>query len=383
MKKIFKPLSLIVASALLSMLLLTSCSSSNNTGSDASQEPASPDPAASVDSTESAQPSQPVDDTVYTFNIDYPNSENTAVYPVLAAWADYVNEQSGGRIDAKIYSNAALGKLPDCVTNCVSGLTDGFWSGVTIYAGVFSCTEVFGLPAMGANNHQVVTAAMNAMLTETDYLAPQWDSLYVVALHSGPISPILFAADKNVTSAADMSGLNLRISNAYTTKWFELLGVNGVTCGFNDGYEYIEKGIIDGGLFFYDQLQGLALYEIIDHMLIGDESIYPLTMFCLNKDDYNALPDDLKQIIDDSRQWFVDQLPAVFDEQIDYVLGKCDEYDVQYYEADDAFSAEITAAAEESWQLWIDTMTNNGFDGQGIFDSAMSYIDQFNAVYPD
>ncbi|HHU06709.1 MAG TPA: TRAP transporter substrate-binding protein DctP [Clostridiales bacterium] len=318
-------------------------------------------------------------DKVYTFKIDYPNAETNPLYPVLVEWARRIGEESNGRLDMQIYSNGALGKLTDCVTNCIGGLTDGFWSGVTIYPGVFSCTEVFGLPALGAKNLMVVTEAMNAMLEETEYLKKEWEPLHVVALHSGTASPILFSAGKDIQSGADMAGLNLRISNAYTTKWFELLGVNGVSVGFNDGYEYIEKGIIDGGLFFYDQLETSALYEIIDRLLITDKSIYPLTMLCLNKDRYNELPDDLKKIIDDSREWFIEQLPDLYAAQIERVHKKCDEYGVVYYNPNEAFDAELVAAAEESWNMWIKTMTGKGFDGQAIFDTARKYIDKYNA----
>jgi len=366
MKKLSKVLALLLAVVL--VLSLAACGSK---------------PTPTNTPTGAGTPSPTPDNTVYSFKIDYPNAETNPLYPLLVDWAEYLGEQSNGRLDVTIYSNGALGKLPDCVTNCVSGLTDGFWSGVTIYPGVFSATEVFGLPAMGAKNHQVLAAAMNAMLEETDYLAEQWESLQVVALHSATASPILFSAGKDIQSAADMAGLSLRISNAYTTKWFELLGANGVSVGFNDGYEYIEKKIISGGLFFYDQLETSALYEIIDHLLLTDQSIYPLTMLCLNKEKYNELPDDLKQIIDDSSEWFLDQLPEIYTAQVERVHEKCDEYDVKYYEANEAFTAEITAAAEESWAMWIKTMNEKGFDGQAIFDTARQYIDKFNAELPD
>ena len=362
MKKLSKALALLLA--LIFILSLAAC------GGKTESTPAP---------TQGGGEKTPTPDKVYTFKIDYPNAETNPLYPVLVEWARRIGEESNGRLDIQIYSNGALGKLSDCVTNCISGLTDGFWSGVTISPGVFSCTEVFGLPALGAKNHMVVTAAMNAMLNETEYLKKEWEPLHVVALHSGTASPILFAAGKDIQSAADMKGLDLRISNAYTTRWFELLGANGVTVGFNDGYEYIEKGIIDGGLFFYDQLETSALYEIIDRLLITDNSIYPLTMLCLNKNRYNELPDDLKQIIDNSREWFLDQLPELYAAQVERIHKKCDEYGVVYYRPSEAFDAEIVAAAKESWDMWIDTMTKKGFDGQAIFDTARQYIEKYNA----
>ncbi len=359
MKKQFKAISLLLVVAI-ALSLLAACGS--GTGQ-------------SGPKTSSAS-----DTKVYTFKIDYPNSENSAVYPVLVKWAEYISEKSNGRLKATIYANGALGKLPDCVNNCIGGVTDGFWSGVTIYPGVFPATEVFGLPYMGANNQEVVTAAMNKMLKETNYLTKEWSNLKVIALHSATASPILFSAQKQIKSAADMAGLKLRISNAYTTTWMKNLGVNPVSVGINDGYEYMEKNIIDGGLFFFDQLQSSALYEQIDYLLTAN-AIYPLTMFCMNKDVYNKLPDDLKKIIDESGDWFLKQVPGVHNEQVKNMLAKCQEHKVTVAAPDSAFSAELTAAAKPAWQQWIDTMKSKGYDGQAIFDTAVKYIKEFNEVY--
>lgn len=360
MKRMFKALALMLSIAMV-LTLFSACNSGSKTAS-------------------SAAPSAKTDNKVYTFKIDYPNAENSAVYPVLVNWAKYISEKSGGRLQATIYANGALGKLPDCVNNCVGGLTDGFWSGVTIYPGVFPGTEVFGLPMLGANNQKVVTAAMNKMLKETDYLTKEWSNLKVIAIHSATASPILFAAKKEIKSAADMAGLKLRISNAYTTTWMKNLGASPVSVGINDGYEYIEKNIINGGLFFFDQLQSSALYEQIDYLLTAN-SIYPLTMFAMNKDVYNKLPDDLKKVIDESGDWFLEQVPGVHDTQVKNMLVKCQENNVKVESPSAAFVAEMTAAAQPTWQQWVDTLNGKGYDGKAILNTAQQYIKEFNEVY--
>ncbi len=360
-----KTLALILSLAMSFSLLLTGC---GDTASTPPADTGTPDTGAAV-----------TDDTVYTFKIDYPNSENSAIYPVLADWAEYLSEQSNGRLVAEIYANGALGSLPDCVNNCIGGVTDGFWSGVTIYPGVFPCTEVLGLPMLGANSQEVVTAAMNAMLEE-DFMVKEWENLHVIALHSSTASPILFAAGKDINSAADMKGINLRLSNAYTTTWLTGLGASPVSCGINDGYEYIEKGIISGGLFFFDQIQSSSLYEQIDHLLVAD-TIYPLTMFCMNNEVYEGLPADLQAIIDESGLWFRDQLPVAYNTQKENMLTKCEDNNVVVTEPDEAFVAEMTAAAQPAWDQWVDTMNGNGYDGQAILDTARGYIAQYNDVY--
>jgi len=317
-------------------------------------------------------------ETVFKLNIDYPNPENSAIYPALVQWADYVREQSGGRIDPTIYSGGALGSLFDVVTNCESGVTDGFWSGVTIYAGVFPATEVLGLPMLGAADQHVMNAVLNALITETDLFASDWENFKVVALHTSTTSPILFS--KPVNSIADMAGLNLRISNAYTTEWFTQLGAAPVSMSINDGYENIQKAVVDGGLFFFDQVQSSALYEVVDTVYIG-ETISALTMFCLNKDVYDSMPADLQAIIDESSAFFLSLTPDIYDKQQADMIAKFEEYNVNlFYETPESREA-LTSVVQSSWDKWIEVMNERGYDGQKIFDTAREYIEHYNGVF--
>lgn len=368
MKKFTKILALIVAVALMAALMAgCGSSSSGSTSSTASSSSSS--------ASDSSASSDAADDTVYKIKFDYPNAESSVGYRTLAAWAEYLYEESDGRLDITVYSGGALGALSDCVTNCESGVTDGFWSGVTIYPGVFPITEVFGLPMIGANDYTVVNDALNAMLEEYPEMSDEWSDLHVVALHSSAGSPILFA--KNVSSVEEMAGLNLRISNSYTTQWFQDKGANPVSLGINDGYENISKGVIDGGLFFFDQVESSALYEVIDALYVG-QTIYPLNMICLNKDVYESLPADLQQMIDDSAEFYLETSIEGYDQQQADMIAKCEEYGVNIiYETDESIEW-LSEDVENAWNKWVDTMDGLGYDGQAILDAALGYIEQYN-----
>ena len=328
-------------------------------------------PAASVKAT---------DDTVYEFDIDFPNPETASAYKALVDWAAYLDEKSEGRIKMNIYSGGALGALPDCVVNCESGVTDGFWSGVTIYPGVFPATEVLALPMIGAKNFKVVNDVLNTLLDEYDVISKEWSQFKVIALHSSAGSPILFADE--VESVKDMAGKDLRISNAYTTEWFSAKGANPVSVGINDGYENIQKGVIKGGLFFFDQVESSALYEVIKTLYVG-QSIYPLNMLCLNLDKYNELPDDLKAIIDESGDFFLETSIDYFDEQQERMIKVCEDAGVKIIYEDEDSIAWLADGAEKGWEKWISTIDGQGLPGQEIFDKAQEYIEKFNAEYDD
>ena len=342
--------------------------------------PAAPTPAPSGSAPAASAPAAaPADDKVYSFMIDYPNPENSAIYPLLVDWAEYVGQQSNGRIQAEVYPAGALGALPDCVTNCLTGMTDGFWSGCSVYAGVFPVTDAFSLPMAGALSQEVMNASLRAMVANNADMQKEWSNFHLIALHSGTPAPILFNRGMDISTPDAFKGAQMRISNKYTADWMTNLGATPVECGINSGYEYFEKNQIDSGLFFFDQLQSSALYEQIDALLVPEDCIYSLTMFCLNLDRYNELPDDLKAIIDGSTDWFYDQLPGIYNKQMDNILdNKCPEYGVEIVYPDKAMMDALYAASKNAASLWIEKMNGEGHDGQALYDEATGYIAQYN-----
>lgn len=337
-------------------------------------------PAASADPAAPSQGNEKVDDTVYTFKIDYPNPENSVAYVALTEWSDMLREQSNGRLDFQIYANGTLGSIMDCVTNCVGGLTDGFWSALTIYAGLYREAEAFTLPMMDVTSGQVGSAVLTAMLEESGYYDEAFSNLYVVTLHSSPAMPIGFKDSTPVTKMADMAGLNMRVTGGYNSNWVTAVGANPVSVGSNDGYEYLEKGIINSFLYDWDKIQSSALLEQTGYIIDGKVSASEL-FFCLNKDRYEELPDDLKALIDGSGQWFRDRVCELFDEQADTMIAEAKAKNIPVVEMSDEMTAELQAAAESVWQAWIDEMNAAGYDGQGIFDKTVEYIAYYNGVY--
>ena len=371
MKKLSKVLALVLALAM--VLSLAACGGSSAKPAEAASTAKSEAAPAAEAKSEAA----PADDTVYTFNIDFPNPETASAFRALTDWAAYLKEKSNGRLDMKIYSGGALGALPDCVSNCESGVTDGFWSGVTIYPGVFPATEVMGLPMLGAKNFKVVNKVLNALLEEYPVISDEWSQFKVIALHSSAGSPILYSGEADSVENM-LKGHNLRISNAYTTEWFTKKGANPVSLGINDGYENIQKSVIDGGLFFFDQVESSALYEVIKTLYVG-QTIYPLNMLCLNIDKYNALPDDLKAIIDESGEFFLNSSIGYFDEQQERMIGVCEDHGVKIIKEDDASIEWLSDGAEAAWQKWVDTINGQGLPGDEILAKAQEYIEKFNA----
>lgn len=367
MKKI---VSLILAAAL-SAVLLVGCGSSDS----------------GTTATPSSSGSNTSDDTtVYTFRIDDPNPETATCSKILDLWSDWVSEASDGRLQMEVFHNAQLGNIADCVTNCVAGISDGFWSTRIVYSGVFPVGSGIGLPMMGIRNCEVGTAACMEILETTDYFYNEYQGqgLYPLVIHTSSTYPIGLSNGKTYADGefqfSDFSGLKIRAGSSEMSAWATNLGTTPVSISSNEGYENLEKGVINSYIFDWDKIGTSRLLEVTDCILDCQNSVSPM-LFCLNLEKYEALPDDLKEILADSADFFISQLKDGYQTWIDQDILDAEAAGVPIVSLSDETLAAMSAAAEPVWQSWIESMNSKGYDGQAIFDLYCQLIEKYNAIY--
>jgi len=385
MKKNVKRI-LSLALALCMVFALTSCGSSSSSSAapaaDTKSETAAASTAAvSESSAEAAPAAEAPAGEVIKWKIDYPNPENSCWYPLLVNWADWIREQSGGRLDITIYPNGQLGSIMDCVTNVESGVTDGCWSSASLYPGVWPLTEMFCLPMLGPKGGdggmEPLQEAMQDIMKNETFLS-QFDNVHMLLFHTADPGATIFK-DK-VSSMKEIQGKTMRAMNTYGATWIEALGGTPVSISSNDGYENISKNVIDGGFWFFDQIESSALYEVIKTVIYG-EAMYSPLFLCVGNEPYNALPDDLKAIVDDSAQVFLDSVyPAVYAQQ-ERVLKYLEDAGVELILTSDEDLEWMREAAPVAWQTFVDNVSAQGYDGQAILDEFMGYIQKHNAEW--
>ena len=387
MKKLFAML--LVAAMTLS---LCACGGSSNSAAPAAAEKstAAASTAASsaaADTQEASEAAAPAaDGTVYTFRIDDPNPETATCSIILEDWKDWVYEKSNGQLVMEVYHNAQLGNIADCVTNCLAGISDGFWSAVSIYGGVFPVTSGIQLPMLGVRNCEVGSAVLMDLLRTTDYMDAEYygQGLFPVAIHAASTYTILIAngndyADKAFTFD-DFAGLKMRTVSAELSDWATKIGAVPVSISSNEGYENLEKGVINAAIFDHDKIYTSHLLEVTDCLLDCHVSV-PNLFLCLNQEKVNQLPEELQQVLKDSGDFFISELRDGYQQWIDANMKQAEELGIPSYTLDDETLDKMQAAAEETWQGWIESMNAQGYDGQAIFDKYQELIEKYNAVY--
>ena len=147
--------------------------------------------------------------------------------------------------------------------------------------------------------------------------------------------------------------------------------------------EALSRGVIDGAVIPWEVVPALKVHELVtNHTEFGDAHLYTLAfIFAMNNDAYNALPDDLKAVID-----------ANSGLEFSAFAGRTQqEYDAPgRLLAQEAGNNIITLTPEQvaAWRAassptidnWIAEADDAGIDGTGLYEAAVALIAKHSAA---
>jgi TRAP-type C4-dicarboxylate transport system substrate-binding protein len=218
---------------------------------------------------------------------------------VIAPWCDKVAAESNNRIKCQMLPAMSGGGTPPQLVDRVKDGVDDLTITLPGYtAGRFPAMEVFELPFM-TNSAEAAAAA-------------SWDYLQKYALKEFPGTKILavwvhdegyvHTASKQIKTLDDFKGLKLRAPTRQTNKLIAKLGATPVGMPVTGVADAISKGTIDGFALPWEVIPAFKLHEMTKFHTQTDPSRPALYsagfVFAMNQARYDALPADLKKVID-------------------------------------------------------------------------------------
>ncbi|ARU02250.1 TRAP transporter substrate-binding protein [Yoonia vestfoldensis] len=308
-----------------------------------------------------------------------PASANPTYF--MQPWADAIEEQSGGRIKVEIYPFMQLG---GSATNQYDLIRDGAIDGGWVIPGYqpnrFPEAEALELPFMTTKSAEEASAA--AWAFTQDYLLDDFADIHIIAAHMhGP--GILHKRGQAPATMADFAGLKLRGPSRTATLLLEELGASPVGMPVPQFPEAIARGVVDGGVIPWEQAPSLKLDELTDSHtdVAGDHALYNLYfLWAMNKARYDALPDDLRAVIDANSGLMASRWAGRAHDTGDAV-GR----DVMaasgntIAELSDAETAQIIAVGAAVTSRWIAEMDAKGYDGAALVAAAELAVAQSSA----
>mgnify|MGYP001828241819 CR=1 FL=1 len=298
---------------------------------------------------------------------------------IIDPWIEKVMSESDGRIEIQHFPSMQLGgKPPELIDQAIDGVADIVWTVSGYTPGRFPHTEVFELPFMMTNAEATSRAYWD--MAQKYMVGKEFKDFHVLGLWVH--GPGLIHSSDPIMSPSDLNGVKLRAPTRVTNMMFSSMGATAVGMPVPAVPEALSKGVIDATVIPWEVTGALKVPELVsNHLEFGDSTLYTTTfLFAMNKAAYDALPDDLKAVLD-----------ANSGAEFSAFAGK-------QMQADDAPGREaamdlgnsittLTPEQVEEWRAaaaptidaWIAEVGEQGIDGAALIEEARALIAKYSA----
>jgi TRAP-type C4-dicarboxylate transport system substrate-binding protein len=304
-----------------------------------------------------------------------PNSANPKYF--LDPWVEKVEAESNDRIKIEIYPFMQLGGKATAQYDLIrDGVIDGGWVIPGYTPGRFPEAEALELPFMVTKSAEEASRA--AWEFTQAHLMDDFADVHLIAAHMhGP--GIVHKKGAAIEDLSDFAGLKLRGPSRPATLLLDKLGAEPIGLPVPQFPEALSKGVVDGGVITWEMSPSLKLDELTDSHtdVAGDKSLYNLYfIWAMNKDSYNALPDDLKAVIDANSGLETSAMAGRAHDTGDsdgFVL--MEDAGNEIATLSEEVTSQIVALGDEVTQDWIAEMTERGLDGAQLVDDARAAVE--------
>jgi TRAP-type C4-dicarboxylate transport system substrate-binding protein len=232
-----------------------------------------------------------------TFSIFFPPTHGQA--KAAMDFAKEIERRTDGKVQVTSFPGGTLTNAPQCYDGVVKGISDMGNSCFAYTRGRFPVMAAVDLP-MGYPNGTVATRVANEFAKSVNPKELQDVKVLYVHAHG----PGLLHTKKPVRTLEDLKGMKIR-ATGLSAKVVEALGGVPVAMPQGDTYESLKKGVVEGTLSPMEVLKGWKQGEVIKSTTECYSVGYTTAMFVvMNKAKWNALPADVKKVIDDlSNGW--------------------------------------------------------------------------------
>jgi TRAP-type C4-dicarboxylate transport system substrate-binding protein len=230
---------------------------------------------------------------------------------VLAGeWCKEIEKRTNGKVKFNYFPGATLTPAAQTYDSVEKGIADVGLSVLGYTMGKFPLTEVTDLP-LGSQSGYLATKMNNAYYQK--FKPKEFDGTQVMFL-SGHGPGLLQTAKKPVSKLEDVKGLKIR-GTGLSAKIIQHLGGAPVGMPMTETYDSISKGVAEGVLCPFEAMKGWKLGEVCNFTTLDYGSSYSTDFFVvMNKAKWNALPADVKQIIQKINEEWIEKQGKVWDE---------------------------------------------------------------------
>ncbi len=210
----------------------------------------------------------------------------------MEKWKEELEKRTSGKVKVNLFPGGTLLAANNMFDGVKNRVADIGLSAMTYEPGKFPLITIAELPA-GFPNGKVASQVVFDLLKE--YPQEAFKDMKVITAFA--TEPSYIQSKKPIASLKDLSGTQLRISGGLAPLLKEL-GAAPVGMSQSEAIEAMQTGVVEGNVSSREVLMDLKTAEMTKYV-----TDYPMTVTTfaavMNMDAWNALPEDVKKVIDE------------------------------------------------------------------------------------
>lgn len=306
--------------------------------------------------------SVPPDLKAQEIKLTYANFPPAQTFPSvqMERWAKEVEKRTNGKVKVQTFPGGTLLPAKNIFDGVISGTADIGNFAMSYQPGRFPVSEAVDLP-MGFRSAKVASLVLYDLIEK--YKPKEFEKVKIITLFTCPPNDLM--TSKPVKSLADLRGMELRVSGT-GAEVIKRLGAIPIAMPMSDTPEAIQKGIVKGIVSSLETLQDFNYAAYCPYATEANLFVVSFAVV-MNRAKWDALPADVKKVIDDLRReqaaWTGDYVDRHVQESLAWSKAK---YNHQVFHLSKKDSAEISRLVQPMLDEYVKRVEAQGIPGKKI-----------------
>ena len=228
--------------------------------------------------------------------LSYANFPPASTFPCIQMerWVKEVEKRTNGQVKINTFPGGTLLPAKNIFDGVIAGTADIGNFAMSYQPGAFPVSEAVDLP-LGFPNARVASLVLYDLIDK--YKPKEFEKVKILTLFTCP--PADFMTSKPVRTLADFKGMELRVSGTGVDVVKNLGGIP-IAMPQSETPEALQKGIVKGVVSSLEVLKDMNYAAYCP--FATDTSLFVVSFaVVMNKEKWNALPNDVKKAMDDLR----------------------------------------------------------------------------------
>ncbi|MDD5168041.1 MAG: TRAP transporter substrate-binding protein [Syntrophales bacterium] len=239
----------------------------------------------------------PVSAASAPIKLTYANFPPAATFPCvqMERWAKEVEKRTNGKVKVQTFPGATLLPAKNIFDGVISGTADIGNFAMSYQPGRFPVSEAVDLP-VGFTSSRVASLVLYDLIEK--YKPKEFEKVKILTVFTCP--PTDFMTSSPIRSMRDLRGKELRVSGT-GAEMVKLLGAIPIAMPQSETPEAIQKGVVKGIVSSMEILKDFNFAAYCPYAT--DANLFVVSFaVVMNRDKWNALPPDVKKVMDEMRR---------------------------------------------------------------------------------